>query len=1135
MKDDTSLLAQFFYADEALNLVAAELDSFDGRKDPERCSALVNHLRQCQDKVLSICNRIMDESIPGERANRDFRVKFPDDVMQENLAGQLWFGAECLAAGSSIMNRESESAAMRPLAKALTKALENVRNLLREQCLRGCTTVAPSDLFAERVQEALKIFDRLFAEFELSYVSAMVPVKTPREYELQQLVVVLFSETLQRALKMKLLTQDMVDDYDPALMFTIPRLAIVSGLLIFPDGPLCLDRPPSDMSEMFRPFRTLLHKIRELLWTLNKKELYTLEKLLCSSEELDYSCTNGKELIESNSVSKEMENNLPASYPTVPDLDDFVTRFYIDYPSCKQFVTDFYAMTADKEKLQECNHLEKEPSVSWENTEDSEDETEWVGETSECETLVTEILNTEEGTVPSTEHDGSLSDNDGTSVPNLRNSATFNMNIQINSSIHPTVESGSHSSDSTCNEPSILGTALGHADNGSQMHIVSTLPFPSSTLIASDFSMSDEDRFPMNTEVYSEDNGQCSHSSDTFNNHLDSNQDFSRGFLMANQVEHDMMLTTSGSQSAITSRIPRQPPPDEGTQEAICVATATLSTLLLSHGSDSSVSSPVHQRPEVEEDANTQSPIDSGVGTVISCSDTGSFSDRSPEAPQIESCENRGGLFKTSPEHHCICKDSSPATIVEHDEQNSPVDNTLVHPPQDSRQSQGYESESHDFSFSSTGLQNQSEILSNSVCDKNSISHNRNNCGISVCSVSQHCSHQISHSVNSRKRDSNVCEQSVPQDLCEVNVVNDFSDCVNSVFNNELCDRKIRTEEYLERNVPTNDMVQGVDESMRVNTGHVLPTVCVSSDEKEKLEGASSSNANETVLSLRYLPRRSSPHGKSVSPQFRKKFGIETSDRKQVPCPATAGAVPGNTSRGLEPPVVGSYSSSCSSCRSSATASSDSCSMSSDTSSFNSECQDDEEIALAMQAAEIANRNEARAKFRSSEDLVHRLFVCIAGVADQLQTNFAGDLRNILKCVFLMSAVSNGSSSSLENDSEEQVLDQDTSSTNDLDSSRVENAEEAWEAPLSPSDLESPPPWVPDGEAPRCMSCEAVFTVVRRRHHCRNCGKVFCARCSSNSVPLPRYGHVKPVRVCNRCFLYQVTPFTVEDMTTTRS
>jgi len=58
-----------------------------------------------------------------------------------------------------------------------------------------------------------------------------------------------------RALKIKLLCQDKVDDCDPALMFTIPRLAIVSGLLIFPDGPLCLDKSPADISEMFRPFQ----------------------------------------------------------------------------------------------------------------------------------------------------------------------------------------------------------------------------------------------------------------------------------------------------------------------------------------------------------------------------------------------------------------------------------------------------------------------------------------------------------------------------------------------------------------------------------------------------------------------------------------------------------------------------------------------------------------------------------------------------------------------------------------------------------------------------------------------------------------------------------------------------------------
>lgn len=95
-KDDKSLLAQFFYADEALNMIASELDSFDGRKDPERCTALVNQLRQSQDRVLTITNAIMDVLIGNERANRDFRVKFPEDVLQENLAGQLWFGAEVI-------------------------------------------------------------------------------------------------------------------------------------------------------------------------------------------------------------------------------------------------------------------------------------------------------------------------------------------------------------------------------------------------------------------------------------------------------------------------------------------------------------------------------------------------------------------------------------------------------------------------------------------------------------------------------------------------------------------------------------------------------------------------------------------------------------------------------------------------------------------------------------------------------------------------------------------------------------------------------------------------------------------------------------------------------------------------------
>lgn len=112
----------------------------------------------------------------------------------------------------------------------------------------------PLEPSLEKLIESLKIFDRLFADFELCYVGAMVPVKSTKEYEQQELVCVLFSETLQRALERGLLDQADVDNYEPALMFTIPRLAIVSGLLAPPGGPLCLNSSDT-ISEMFRPFR----------------------------------------------------------------------------------------------------------------------------------------------------------------------------------------------------------------------------------------------------------------------------------------------------------------------------------------------------------------------------------------------------------------------------------------------------------------------------------------------------------------------------------------------------------------------------------------------------------------------------------------------------------------------------------------------------------------------------------------------------------------------------------------------------------------------------------------------------------------------------------------------------------------
>ena len=80
-------------------------------------------------------------------------------------------------------------------------------------------------------------------------------------------------------------------------------------------------------------------------------------------------------------------------------------------------------------------------------------------------------------------------------------------------------------------------------------------------------------------------------------------------------------------------------------------------------------------------------------------------------------------------------------------------------------------------------------------------------------------------------------------------------------------------------------------------------------------------------------------------------------------------------------------------------------------------------------------QKDRRAKFKSTEDLIHRLYVCISGAADQLQSNYAADFRSILRVVFSI----NVSQDPIEEDEEEKTLDQDLSpeaSEDQVDSNR---------------------------------------------------------------------------------------------------
>jgi hypothetical protein len=49
------------------------------------------------------------------------------------------------------------------------------------------------------------------------------------------------------------------------------------------------------------------------------------------------------------------------------------------------------------------------------------------------------------------------------------------------------------------------------------------------------------------------------------------------------------------------------------------------------------------------------------------------------------------------------------------------------------------------------------------------------------------------------------------------------------------------------------------------------------------------------------------------------------------------------------------------------------------------------------------------------------------------------------------------------------------------------------------------PNWIKDDLSNKCLMCEKVFGWLRRKHHCRSCGGLFCYECSNNFIQIPKF------------------------------
>ncbi|XP_066476741.1 lateral signaling target protein 2 homolog [Tiliqua scincoides] len=896
-RTDPQLLAQFYYADEELNQIAAELDGLDGRKDPQRCTLLVNQFRSCQDNVLNIINQIMDECIPKERANRDFCVKFPEEIRHDNLAGQLWFGAECLAAGSIIMNREIESMAMRPLAKDLTRSLEEVRNIIRDQALRDL------NIYTGKMKDALKQFDVLFAEFELSYVSAMVPVKSPKEYYVQQEVIVLFCETVERALKLGYLTQDMIDDYEPALMFTIPRLAIVCGLIVYSEGPLNLDHKQEEMSELFRPFHTLLRKIRDLLQTLTDEELYTLECNLCISQDFDFPARAGPE------VPSVIIPNLIAALPS-ENFSDKSENSEAELACSMQY---------DEQELEQLNRM------------------------------------------------------------------VHRAGNEMSSLLSPP---------SACKSP---------ACRPGMTNVLNRNASPNRVLNNS------------------------------------SNEEESVFFIDDLDEATEGLVRTNSSSDTVSDScyMSKQSTPYTG-------------HLVYENG---------HQR---EQHLLLKDTVESDISNNNNIEDSKQVADTS--------LQNSCSCFE-GPDSHVYLSvwdvyshDAEAAEMIAHRTGGMKLSATVIFNPK-----------SPSCSESQTSKVTKSCTLADShyVANEDGELHERSmaatNCLVNSCVCCGSCD-------NSREENRGLTTNGFPE-----KIINSSSRLLKVKENNNL--------DKMECTVSGQEILQtepyillAERDSSRDELALPSSSKCLAHTSGSQGGAKKGSKVNKEISGQQKKCEKEHPNEKASEISEKKIGRIANEDRKS-----------GSNPHSLM------------------------------TNSCSSEEIDREEIQVALQTAKITTREKIRSRFHSSNDLIHRLFVCISGVADQLQTNYACDLRSILKTLFEVMATKPDTEDKkmqkkvnprLRNAAlEDCALCQETMSSSEL-------AGKARDG-----DFEDPPDWVPDEVCSYCTACKAPFTVIRRKHHCRSCGKIFCSRCSSHSAPLPRYGQMKPVRVCTHCYMFHVTPF----------
>ena len=83
-------MAVFYYCDEAVNHQMQELN-YLMRTTPDnldRRATLIRQLKEAQHNLMNVIFAITQDAVPGHHTCRDFRAKYPDDVLVDQINGE---------------------------------------------------------------------------------------------------------------------------------------------------------------------------------------------------------------------------------------------------------------------------------------------------------------------------------------------------------------------------------------------------------------------------------------------------------------------------------------------------------------------------------------------------------------------------------------------------------------------------------------------------------------------------------------------------------------------------------------------------------------------------------------------------------------------------------------------------------------------------------------------------------------------------------------------------------------------------------------------------------------------------------------------------------------------------------------